>query len=195
MKSQLTALVAAAIRTLQQDGALPAELEAPIQLERARDASHGDYACNIALLLAKPARCNPRQLAEKIVAALPTDPQVEKVEIAGPGFINFFLENAAITAVIPAILEAGTSFGCSTLGQGRKVQVEFVSANPTGPLHVGHGRGAAYGAAVADLLTAAGFEVHREYYVNDAGRQMDILAASVWLRYLELCGETLPFPA
>jgi arginyl-tRNA synthetase len=195
MKSQLTALVAAAIRTLQQDGALPAELEAPIQLERTRDASHGDYACNIALLLAKPARCNPRQLAEKIVAALPADPQVEKVEIAGPGFINFFLENAAITAVIPAILEAGTSFGRSTLGQGRKVQVEFVSANPTGPLHVGHGRGAAYGAAVADLLAAAGFEVHREYYVNDAGRQMDILAASVWLRYLELCGETLPFPA
>ncbi|HID49735.1 MAG TPA: arginine--tRNA ligase, partial [Chromatiales bacterium] len=195
MKSRLTALVAQAIESLQQDGSLPADLDVKIQIDRTRDASHGDYACNIALMLARPTRSNPRELAGKIVAALPADAQVEKVEIAGPGFINFFLHSAAITAVIPAILEAGEAFGRSTLGQGKKVQVEFVSANPTGPLHVGHGRGAAYGAAVADLLAAAGFEVHREYYVNDAGRQMDILAVSVWLRYLELCGEELPFPA
>lgn len=195
MKSRLTAMLAQAIDTLQQNGTLPAGLETNIQVDRTRDASHGDYACNIALILAKPARTNPRQLAEHIAAALPDDRHVEQVEIAGPGFINFFLKNAAITAVIPAVLDAGNTFGHSDLGQGRKVQVEFVSANPTGPLHVGHGRGAAYGAAVADLLAVAGFEVHREYYVNDAGRQMDILAASVWLRYLELCGEELPFPA
>ena len=194
MKSRLIELVATAITHLQQDGRLPAELDTAIQIERTRDSSHGDFACNIAMLLAKPARAKPRDLAEQIVAALPPSHEVERVEIAGPGFINFYLKADAVTAVIPAILEAGEAFGRLTIGNDKKVQVEFVSANPTGPLHVGHGRGAAYGAAVADLLAAAGFEVHREYYVNDAGRQMDILAASVWLRYLELCGEELPFP-
>ena len=195
MKSRLKDLVAKAISSLQQRSELPDELDPNIQIERTRDSSHGDFACNIAMMLAKPARAKPRDLAEKIVAAIPPSNEVEKVEIAGPGFINFYLKADAITAVIPAILEAGEAYGRSSMGKGKKVQVEFVSANPTGPLHVGHGRGAAYGAAVADLLAAAGFEVHREYYVNDAGRQMDILAASVWLRYLELCGEELPFPA
>ena len=195
MKSRLITLVTEAITSLQQNGALPTELDPSIQIERTRDSSHGDFACNIAMLLAKPARTKPRDLAEKIVDAIPSSSEVEKIEIAGPGFINFFLKADAITAVIPAILEAGEAFGRSTVGNDKKIQVEFVSANPTGPLHVGHGRGAAYGAAVADLLAAAGFEVHREYYVNDAGRQMDILAASVWLRYLELCGEELPFPS
>jgi len=194
MKSRLKDLVAEAIASLQQDGTLPTEFDPNIQIDRTRDSSHGDFACNIAMLLAKPARAKPRDLAEKIVAAIPPSSDVDRVEIAGPGFINFFLKADAITAVIPAILETGEAFGRSTIGNDKKVQVEFVSANPTGPLHVGHGRGAAYGAAVADLLAAAGFEVHREYYVNDAGRQMDILAASVWLRYLELCGEELPFP-
>ena len=120
---------------------------------------------------------------------------IEKVEIAGPGFINFFLTPTAFHAVLEDILEAGATYGCSQIGGARSVQVEFVSANPTGPLHVGHGRGAAYGAAVADLLEAVGYKVHREYYVNDAGRQMDILATSMWLRYLELCGESVAFPA
>ncbi len=195
MKSRLQNLVAQAISSLQQDGAVPAELTPSIQIERTLDASHVDFACNIAMMLAKPARARPRDLAEKIVAALPADEMVDKVEIAGPGFINFFLSRQAILSVVPAVLEAGEDYGRSRMGAGKRVQVEFVSANPTGPLHVGHGRGAAYGAAVADLLAAAGYEVHREYYVNDAGRQMDILAASVWLRYLELCGEELPFPA
>ena len=195
MKSRLKDLVAKAVSTLQKNGTLPADLAPNIQIERTRDSSHGDFACNIAMMLAKPARAKPRDLAETVVAAIPASHEVSKIEIAGPGFINFFLQADAITAVIPAILEAGEAFGRSTIGNDKKVQVEFVSANPTGPLHVGHGRGAAYGAAVADLLAAAGFEVHREYYVNDAGRQMDILAASVWLRYLELCGEELPFPS
>jgi arginyl-tRNA synthetase len=120
---------------------------------------------------------------------------VERCEIAGPGFINFYLAPSAYLRLIPHILQQGHAYGRSRVGTGRRVQVEFVSANPTGPLHVGHGRGAAYGSVVADLLAAIGFDVHREYYVNDAGRQMDILAASVWLRYLELCDESLSFPA
>ncbi|MGD8408496.1 MAG: arginine--tRNA ligase [Thiohalophilus sp.] len=194
MKSKLQALVSQAIASLQSDGTLPTDVSPSIQIDRTRDPSHGDLACNIAMLLAKPAKARPRDLAEKIVAALPADPAVSQVEIAGPGFINFFLSEDAFHAVIPAILEAGEAYGHSTVGNDKRVQVEFVSANPTGPLHVGHGRGAAYGAAVADLLSAAGFQVHREYYVNDAGRQMDILAASVWLRYLELAGEELEFP-
>ena len=198
MKQQLTSLIQTALNTLQSQGVLPAELTPKIQIERTRDASHGDYACNIAMMLAKPAKSKPRDLAEQIVASLPDSGQVEKVAIAGPGFINFTLTEAAAFAVVGAVLEAGEAYGHSTIGDGKSVQVEFVSANPTGPLHVGHGRGAAYGAAVSDLLAAAGFQVHREYYVNDAGRQMDILAASVWLRYLDLCGENendeLPFP-
>ncbi len=194
MKQQLASLIQSAIETLQAQGELPADLSPKIQIERTRDPSHGDYACNIAMMLAKPAKARPRDLAEKIVAALPADARLEKVAIAGPGFINFTLTEAAAFAVVGAVLEAGEAYGRSTVGDGQSVQVEFVSANPTGPLHVGHGRGAAYGAAVADLLAAVGFKVHREYYVNDAGRQMDILAVSVWLRYLDLCGETITFP-
>jgi arginyl-tRNA synthetase len=198
MKQQLASLIQTAIDTLQSQGVLPADLTPKIQIDRARDSSHGDYACNIAMMLAKPAKCKPRDLAEKIVAAMPDSAQLEKVEIAGPGFINFTLTDAAGFVVVGAVLEAGEAYGRSSIGDDKSVQVEFVSANPTGPLHVGHGRGAAYGAAVADLLAAVGYKVHREYYVNDAGRQMDILAASVWLRYLDLCGENendaLPFP-
>jgi arginyl-tRNA synthetase len=164
-------------------------------IERARDSRHGDFACNVAMALAKVARAKPRDLAERLVAELPASPLIAKVEIAGPGFINFHLAADAYHNLIPQALEEGDRFGRSDLGSGKRIQVEFVSANPTGPLHVGHGRGAAYGAVVADLLEAVGFQVHREYYVNDAGRQMDILATSVWLRYLELCDETLVFPA
>ncbi len=195
MKNQLRELVTGAIVALQRDGAIPPDLAFEVPIERSRDPRHGDFACNVALTLAKPAGAKPRELAERIIAALPADADVMKVEIAGPGFINFFMAPRAFLKVVPAILEAGAAFGRGTTGHGRRVQVEFVSANPTGPLHVGHGRGAAYGAAVADLLEAAGFEVHREYYINDAGRQMDILAASVWLRYLELLGETIRFPS
>lgn len=198
MKQQIASLIQAAIDTLQSQSVLPADVAPKIQIDRTRDSSHGDYACNIAMMLARPAKCKPRNLAEKIVAALPASDQLSKVEIAGPGFINFTLTDAAGYAVVGTVLEEGEAYGRSDVGNDQTVQVEFVSANPTGPLHVGHGRGAAYGAAVADLLAAVGFKVHREYYVNDAGRQMDILAASVWLRYLDLCGENenneLPFP-
>lgn len=193
MKAALTVLLEQVVAILKKDGVLPDDVSVKLNIEHTRDPSHGDFASNLAMMLAKPARQKPRDLAEKIVAALPENNDIDKVEIAGPGFINFFMNANTLTTVIPAILDAGEAFGHSTVGKGKRVQVEFVSANPTGPLHVGHGRGAAYGAAVADLLAAAGFQVHREYYVNDAGRQMDILCASVWVRYLSLCG-TLPDP-
>ena len=199
MKQQVQELVQAALARLIRDGALDPDafggtLPEP-QIERARDASHGDFATNAAMVLAKRAGTPPRALAERLVGAMPRSPDIAQVEIAGPGFINFRLSREAFHALIPEILRLGPAFGRSDLGAGKPVQVEFVSANPTGPLHVGHGRGAAYGAVVADLLEAIGYQVHREYYVNDAGRQMDILATSVWLRYLELCGEEIPFPS
>jgi arginyl-tRNA synthetase len=194
MKSLIQDLVAQALQQLVADGVLPTAAAAPV-IERTRDASHGDFATNAAMVNSKAARMKPRDLAERLVAALPASEAVSAVEIAGPGFINFRLADAAYLQLIPEIMAAGARYGRSDIGAGRRVQVEFVSANPTGPLHVGHGRGAAYGAVVADLLEAVGFEVHREYYVNDAGRQMDILGTSVWLRYLELCGEELDFPS
>jgi arginyl-tRNA synthetase len=195
MKAEIQQLVAAALETLVADGVIPREAVPVPTVERARDPAHGDFATNVAMVLAKPARSKPRDLAERVVAALPQSPLISEVVIAGPGFINFRLSQDAHLELIPAIIEQGPRYGRSSLGAGKRVQVEFVSANPTGPLHVGHGRGAAYGATVADLLQAVGFDVHREYYVNDAGRQMDILGTSVWLRYLELCGEELPFPS
>lgn len=195
MKQKLEGLLEQALEVLKSDNLIDQELAPNIIIERARDAQHGDFASNLALMLAKAAKSNPRQLAEKIVAAIPSDPAINKIEIAGPGFINFFINAEAQFEIVKQIHEAGREFGLSKAGSGKKVQVEFVSANPTGPLHVGHGRGAAYGSAVADLLEAAGFEVAREYYVNDAGRQMDILATSIWLRYLEECGEIVPFPS
>jgi arginyl-tRNA synthetase len=195
MKNLIQQLVSQALGKVAADGGLAdVAIPQPI-IERTRDLRHGDFACNVALVLSKAARCKPRDLAERLIAALPASPAVARVEIAGPGFINFTLAEDAYRAVVSEVLTQGHEYGRSDLGQGKRIQVEFVSANPTGPLHVGHGRGAAYGAVVADLLAAVGYDVHREYYVNDAGRQMDILAASVWLRYLELCDETIPFPA
>ena len=194
MKKKLDALIRQSVATLKNQGVIADDLNPNIVLERTRDAQHGDFATNLAMLLAKPAKMNPRQLAEILVAALPQDKAITKVEIAGPGFINFFMDSSSQFDLVKQIHELGPAFGRSQIGAGKKVQVEFVSANPTGPLHVGHGRGAAYGSAVADLLAAVGFTVHREYYVNDAGRQMDILATSIWLRYLEECGERIRFP-
>lgn len=195
MKEQIAQLIDSALKTLIADGTLPEDIQPDIMVENTRDKAHGDFASNIALTLAKPARCNPRELAQKLCAALPESDSLEKTEIAGPGFINFFITQASAYAVIGEILDQREEFGRIAKGSGPRVQVEFVSANPTGPLHVGHGRGAAYGATVSDLLEAAGVQVEREYYVNDAGRQMNILAVSVWLRYLELLDGELTFPA
>lgn len=195
MKHAIKTLLTQAISKLKSADQLPADVDANILITRTRDQSHGDFACNIALMLAKSAGKNPRELAQLLVNALPQNPQIEKIEIAGPGFINFFLNQDTSLLVIDDILQQANTYGLSNIGGGRKVQLEFVSANPTGPLHVGHGRGAAYGATVADLLEAIGFNVHREYYVNDGGRQMDILATSVWLRYLQHADIDVPFPS
>lgn len=193
MKQHIEQLIQTALEALQAKGELSIELPS-IQIDTTKDKLHGDFATNIALIMAKAAGRKPRDVAEMIIAALPTSPKVLRVEVAGPGFINFFLAPAALHGVVPDILSAGENYGRSDFGQGKRVLVEFVSSNPTGPLHVGHGRHAAYGAIVSDLLAAVGFDVYREYYVNDAGRQMDILAVSVWLRYLELFNESLDFP-
>ncbi len=195
MKQQIQQILLESLNALHQQGVFQEAIEAQPMVERARDASHGDFASNAAMMFSKKAGMKPRDLAEKIIQHLPKSDWLQEVSIAGPGFINFKLSSTAYLELIPEILAKSHAFGRSDIGQGKKVQVEFVSANPTGPLHVGHGRGAAYGAVVADLLEAVGFDVHREYYVNDAGRQMDILAASVWLRYLELADEELTFPA
>lgn len=195
MKKKLEALLLQAVETLKNQDILGQDITINIAIERTKDAQHGDFATNLALLLAKSAKTNPRQLAEQVIAALPRDEAVVKVELAGPGFINFFIDPSTQFQIVKQIHEQGKAYGLSKVGLGKKVQVEFVSANPTGPLHVGHGRGAAYGSAVADLLEAVGFSVHREYYVNDAGRQMDILATSIWLRYQEECGERVLFPS
>lgn len=195
MKQQIAQLLESALQTLKEQEVIPADIAPSIQVENTRDKAHGDFATNLAMMLAKPAKTNPRALAQQLCDALPASNVIDKTEIAGPGFINFFVNDSAIYSVIGDVLEAGHEFGRQSVDTANRVQVEFVSANPTGPLHVGHGRGAAYGATVADLLQAAGVNVEREYYVNDAGRQMNILAASVWLRYLENQGATLVFPA
>ena len=195
MKHALEKLVAQALQRLHEDGILSEPFEGQIQITHTKNKDHGDFACNVAMQLAKLARRNPREIAQALIERLPAMEALVKTEIAGPGFINFFIDPSAGRSVIGTVLESGEAYGRSEVGKGQRVQVEFVSANPTGPLHVGHGRGAAYGATVADLLEAIGCEVHREYYVNDAGRQMDILATSVWLRYLELAGEELVFPS
>ncbi|HEY4972157.1 MAG TPA: arginine--tRNA ligase, partial [Steroidobacteraceae bacterium] len=195
MKSELERLLADALNALT-GSVLPEAVDpAWINVERARDASHGDYACNIALRLAKSAGRPPREIAQAILAALPPSALVARAEVAGAGFINFHLVRDAHSAVLRAVLERGEHFGESDVGCGERVILEFVSANPTGPLHVGHGRQAAYGASLGNLLRATGHSVHREYYINDSGRQMDILTLSTWLRYLEAGGATLPFPS
>ncbi len=187
-KVLLTDLLRAALKSVA-----PEQADAAILLERPKQANHGDFATNLALQLAKPLRRNPRELAALLLAELPASGLVAKAEVAGAGFINFTLAADAKTAVVREVLARGADYGRGA-HKGVKVQVEFVSANPTGPLHVGHGRGAAYGASLSDLLAFAGFDVTREYYVNDAGRQMDILALSTWLRYLAFFGVEVSFP-
>lgn len=189
IKTHLAELMRAALNSVT-----PEQSDTAIVLERPKQASHGDFSCNLAMQLARPMKRNPRELAQLLLSEIPKSPFVAKTEIAGAGFINFHLLPAAKLEVVRSVLAQGEAFGRSTAGGKRKVQVEFVSANPTGPLHVGHGRGAAYGASLSSLLAYAGWDVTREYYVNDAGRQMDILAISAWLRYLDAYGEKIDFP-
>jgi arginyl-tRNA synthetase len=193
LKSHLTGLFRGALASVAPEAA-----DTPVLLERPKQAEHGDFACNLAMQLAKKLKSNPRQLAERLIVALRAQPAfaegyIDAVEIAGAGFINLRLSPRSKQAIVGRVLAEGAAFGRGK-ATGSKVQVEFVSANPTGPLHVGHGRGAAYGASLANLLAFCGDEIQREFYINDAGRQMDILATSVWLRYLEGLGATVAFP-
>lgn len=183
-----------AVTVLINESVLMPDALERISIERTRDRAHGDFASNIALVVAKQAQRNPREVAQLIVEHFPDIPEVEKLDIAGPGFINFTLVKNAHSQIIDTIKTEGQNYGLSQIGAGQKVLVEFVSANPTGPLHVGHGRGAAYGDALVRLLKANGYEVEAEYYVNDAGRQMHILALSVYLRYLDLAGREVTLP-
>lgn len=195
MNTAIQSALDTAIDSLKQQGILPPDFHNNSSLSRTRDRSHGDFASNVAMIAARVAGLKPRDLAEKILAALPQVDVISKAVIAGPGFINFFLNDDQRFAVLDQITRQTSQFGRSQQFSGKKAQVEFVSANPTSSLHVGHGRGAAYGMTVANLLEATGWTVQREYYVNDAGRQMDILATSTFLRYLELCGQSLTFPS
>ncbi len=193
MKIQLKQSIQTAIETLVHNGTLVLTSMPDIQIQYTKDKQHGDFASNIAMILAKQAKIAPREVAAQIIDHLEPVEQVTRVEIAGPGFINFFVSEATFQPLIAEILTQQSSYGKSNVGEGRRVHMEMVSANPTGPLHVGHGRLAAFGGSLGNLLMTLGYEVHCEYYVNDAGRQMYILALSVWLRYLEALGETLPF--
>ena len=184
--------VLAAIEQLKHDGVIPkdASLEG-VTLEPPKDSSHGDLANNAAMVLAKAAGMSPRALAERLSPLIAVDPNVERVEIAGPGFINLTLTPAFWPTVVRMVLQMGESYGRSAVGKGEAVNIEYVSANPTGPMHVGHGRGAVFGDAVANLLAFAGYAVTREYYINDAGAQVDVLARSAYLRYREALGEDI----
>ena len=195
MKTLIEELLERALAALPEDLVPAAVRGVGIEVENTRDAQHGDFATNLAMRLGKASRQNPRKVAAALMAALPASETIDRVEIAGAGFINFFLKGDAYHREIGKVLKDADSYGRSLAGAGRRVQVEFVSANPTGPLHVAHGRHAAFGASVSNLLEAVGYDVEREYYINDAGRQMDILAVSAWLRYLERCGEHFAFPS
>ncbi|MEO0485037.1 MAG: arginine--tRNA ligase [Pseudomonadota bacterium] len=192
--ADMRAVVTAAIDTLVTDGTLPTGLDYKnVTVEPPRDASHGDMATNAAMVLAKPAKSKPRDIAVALAEKLSADPRIDTVDVAGPGFLNLTLAAPTWVGIVQAAL-TDASYGRSTLGQGQRVNVEYVSANPTGPLHVGHTRGAVFGDALASLLAYAGYDVTREYYINDGGAQVDTLARSVYLRYLEAHGQDVAFP-
>ena len=194
MQEHIQSLISQALDSLVADKTLTEADASRITIERTRDPAHGDFATNIALALAKQAGVNPRQLATAIIAAIPEDRDIDAIEIAGPGFINFFLSKQSLSITLHTILSAGESFGHHNTGRGESVQVEFVSANPTGPLHVGHGRGAAVGDSLCRLLSAGGYNVQREFYYNDAGAQIDHLARSVQARCLGLTPDDPSWP-
>src|SRR3972149_2284762 len=195
MRAGVASIVAAAVDAARKEGLILTEALPEVILERPKREDSGDFSTNIAMLLAPLEKKPPRDVAKVIADKISAHPDIEKCDVAGPGFINLFLKKTFWLGILEKIISKGADFGKSAVGAKKKVQVEFVSANPTGPLPVGHGRGAAFGASLANVLAARGFDVQREFYVNDAGRQMDILVLSTWLRYLEEGGTRLAFPA
>lgn len=194
MKEHLVQLLQEALLNLKRQQKLDLPTDLPFTIERTRSREHGDFASNIALVLARHAKLSPMDLGALIVKAIPESRQVDKVDLARPGFINFTANRTCLLGVLKRISDQGADYGRCDAGEDEPITVEYVSANPTGPLHVGHGRMAAFGASLTAILAHAGYDVQREYYVNDYGRQMDILATSVWLRYLELTGQPARFP-
>ena len=194
IQERISRLLAEALLRAQRDEALPSvELPEP-GVERTQKPEHGDFACALPLRLARPMRMSPMAIAERVVERIDADETIERAWVAPPGFVNFSLAPSWLVSRIEDILEAGPSYGSSNLGAGRRVQVEFVSVNPTGPLHVGHARGAVFGSALANVLEAAGYDVQREYYVNDAGNQIDTFGRSLLARYLQILGRDAPLP-
>ena len=195
MKDRISQLIQEAVRRAHKNGHLPSEVLPEVEVTEPKATAHGDFSTNIAMVMASTQKMAPRKIAETIVHQLDDDGGIlEKAEIAGPGFINFFLKPYAWHSVLSQIHQIDTRYGFSNVGNGLKIQVEFVSSNPTGPLHVGHGRGAAVGDSVASILSACGFDVQKEYYINDSGRQIATLGRSVLLRYRELQGQRIQFP-
>ncbi|MGH1355713.1 MAG: arginine--tRNA ligase, partial [Thalassovita sp.] len=193
--TDMRGLVLDALNQMAAAGELPEGLDYKnVAVEPPRDPAHGDMATNAAMVLAKPAKSKPRDIAEKLAARLGADSRVTSAEVAGPGFLNMRLDASQWQGVVKAALTSGTDYGRSTMGQGKKVNVEYVSANPTGPMHVGHTRGAVFGDALASLLDYVGYQVTREYYINDGGGQVNVLARSAYLRYLEAHGHSVEFP-
>ncbi len=195
MKQKIQDLILSAAKSAFEKGDLPSADISGVEVQEPRADAHGDFSSNIAMVTASVQKMAPRKIAEAIIAHI-QDPQelIEKTEIAGPGFINFFVKPSAWHPVLREIHEADTAYGATDIGKGQKFQVEYVSSNPTGPLHVGHGRGAAVGDAVANILSFCGYDVQKEYYINDSGRQIRTLGLSVFLRYQELCGQKVKFP-
>jgi arginyl-tRNA synthetase len=195
MKQKIKNLILTAAKNAHQKGDLPSADITEVEVEEPRVATHGDFSSNIAMVMASVQKMAPRKIAEAVISHI-QDPQelIEKTEIAGPGFINFFVKASAWHPVLREIHEADAAYGATDIGKGQKFQVEYVSSNPTGPLHVGHGRGAAVGDAVANILSFCGYDVQKEYYINDSGRQIRTLGQSVFLRYKELCGQKIKFP-
>ena len=192
--AEIRAVVLCELEALVAEGTLPAGLNFDnVTVEPPRDAAHGDMATNAAMVLAKPAKAKPRDIADALAARLSNDDRIVQADVAGPGFLNMRLAPVVWQDVVAAVLDAGNGFGRSKMGQGKRVNVEYVSANPTGPLHVGHTRGAVFGDALASLLAFGGYDVTREYYINDGGAQVDVLARSVYLRYLEAHGQEVAF--
>ena len=192
--AEIRSLVIDSLQQMQAQGDLPDGLSFDaVTVEPPRDAAHGDMATNAAMVLAKPSSCKPRDIAQRLATLLSADPRLASVEVAGPGFLNLRLASTLWADVLRAILADPAGYGRATVGAGIKVNVEYVSANPTGPLHVGHTRGAVFGDALASMLDFAGYDVTREYYINDGGAQVDVLARSVYLRYLEAHGQEVAF--
>jgi len=195
MKHKIKNLILEAVTCAYEKGDLPSKAFSAIEVEVPKIESHGDFSTNIAMVTASVQKMPPRKIAESILKHV-TDPDniLAKTEIAGPGFINFFLNTWSWYPVLHKIHQEDIRYGASDIGNGEKIQVEFVSSNPTGPLHVGHGRGAAVGDSVANILGFCGYDVQKEYYINDSGRQINTLGRSVFLRYKELLGEDIQFP-